>query len=137
VLNVQLRTDACCTFNGHTESYGSRLVKTQSAKAKGRKLQQWTAEQILQTYPHLENDDVRSTSMGVSGSDVQLSPLARKSFSYDVECKSLARVGVYRYVDQCNNRSDTQPLVIVKENRRKPLAVVDAEHFFELLRNQK
>lgn len=72
--------------------------------------------------------------MGVSGSDVQLSPLARKSFSYDVECKSLARVGVYRYVDQCNNRGDAQPLVVVKENRRRPLAVVDAEHFFYLLR---
>ena len=71
--------------------------------------------------------------MGVSGSDVQLSPLAYKSFAYDVEYKSLARVGVYRYVDQCNNRSDAQPLVIVKENRRRPLAVVDAEHFFELL----
>ena len=129
--------DACCFSNVRMENYGNPRMKTQSAKAKGRKLQQWTAEQILQTYPHLESDDVRSTSMGVSGSDVQLSPLARKSFSYDVECKSLARVGVYRYVDQCNNRGDAQPLVVVKENRRKPLAVVDAEHFFELLRNQK
>lgn len=109
-------------------------MKTQSAKAKGRKLQQWTRDQILSVYTHLEEDDVRSTSMGVSGSDVQLSPLARKSFSYDVECKSLARVGVYRYIDQCNNRGDACPLVIVKENRRKPLAVVDAEHFFDLLR---
>ena len=109
-------------------------MKAQSAKAKGRKLQQWTRDLVLQTYTHLEEDDVRSTSMGVSGSDLQLSPLARKSFAYDVECKSLARVGVYRYIDQCNNRGDAQPLVIVKENRRKPLAVVDAEHFFELLR---
>ena len=108
-------------------------MKAQSAKAKGRKLQQWTRDRVLETFNHLEDDDVRSTSMGVSGSDLQLSPLARKSFSYDVECKSLARVGVYRYVDQCNNRGDAQPLVIVKENRRRPLAVVDAEHFFELL----
>jgi len=84
-------------------------MKTQSAKAKGRKLQQWTRDQILDVYNHLEEDDVRSTSMGASGSDVQLSPL------------------------ECNNRGNTQPLVIVKENRRKPLAVVDAEHFFELL----
>ena len=81
-------------------------MKTQSAKAKGRKLQQWTRDQVLAVYSHLEEDDVRST-----------------------------RVGVYRYIDQCNNRGDAQPLVIVKENRRKPLAVVDAEHFFELLRN--
>ena len=110
-------------------------MKAQSAKAKGRKLQQWTRDRVLETFNHLEDDDVRSTSMGVSGSDLQLSPLARKSFAYDVECKSLARVGVYRYIDQCNNRGDAQPLVIVKENRRRPLAVVDAEHFFELLRN--
>lgn len=108
-------------------------MKTQSAKAKGRKLQQWTRDRILDVYSHLEEDDVRSTSMGASGSDVQLSPLARKSFDYDVECKSLARVGVYRFIDQCNNRGDAQPLVIVKENRRRPLAIVDAEHFFELL----
>ena len=72
--------------------------------------------------------------MGASGSDVQLSPLARKCFDYDVECKNLARVGVYRFVDQCNARTDAQPLVIVKENRRRPLAVLDAEHFFDLLR---
>ena len=110
-------------------------MKTQSAKAKGRKLQQWARDQVLDVYPHLEEDDVRSTSMGVSGSDLQLSPLARKSFPFDVECKSLARVGVYRFIDQCNNRGDAQPLVIVKENRRKPLAVVDAEYFFDLLRN--
>ena len=112
-------------------------MKTQSAKAKGRKLQQWTRDQVLDVYPHLEEDDVRSTSMGVSGSDLQLSPLARKSFPFDVECKSLARVGVYRFIDQCNNRGDAQPLVIVKENRRKPLAVVDAEYFFELLKKVK
>jgi hypothetical protein len=48
--------------------------------------------------------------------------------------RSLARVGVYRFVDQCNARTDAQPLVIVKENRRRPLAVLDAEHFFDLLR---
>jgi hypothetical protein len=40
---------------------------------------------------------------------------------------------VYRYIDQCNNRSDVEPLVVVKENKRKPLVVVDAEHFFYLL----
>ena len=109
-------------------------MKAQSAKAKGRKLQQWTRDRVLETYPHLEEDDVRSTSMGVSGSDLQLSPLARKSFPFDVECKSLARVGVYRFIDQCDNRGDARPLVIVKENRRRPLAVVDAEFFFDLLK---
>lgn len=113
--------------------YGVLQVKTHSAKSKGRKLQQWARDLVLQTLPHLEEDDVRSTPMGVSGSDLQLSPLARKSFAYDVECKNLARVGVYRFIDQCNNRGDVEPLVIVKENRRKPLVVVDAEHFFELL----
>lgn len=112
-------------------------MKAQSAKAKGRKLQQWTRDRVLDIYSHLEEDDVRSTSMGVSGSDLQLSPLARKSFQYDVECKSLARVAVYRFIDQCNNRGDQEPLVIVKENRRRPLAIVDAEHFFELLRKVK
>jgi len=47
-------------------------LKPQSAKAKGRKLQQWVRDQILQRFPTLSTDDVRSTSMGASGEDVQL-----------------------------------------------------------------
>ena len=62
-------------------------MKAQSAKAKGRKLQQVVRDGVLKRFPSLEPDDVRSTSMGAGGEDVQLSPVARRLFPYQVECK--------------------------------------------------
>jgi hypothetical protein len=39
-------------------------MKPQSAKAKGRRLQQQVAAAVLENYHELTEDDVRSTSMG-------------------------------------------------------------------------
>lgn len=109
-------------------------MKAQSAKAKGRKLQQAVRDGILKRFSSLEPDDVRSTGMGQSGEDVQLSPAARKLFPYSVECKNLAKIAVYNYYEQCmTNCGDYQPLVVIKQNRSKPLAVLDLEHFLDLV----
>jgi hypothetical protein len=48
-------------------------MNSQSTKAKGRRWQQKIVRMILDCFPSLEPDDVRSTSMGASGPDVQLS----------------------------------------------------------------
>lgn len=113
---------------------GTRM-KAQSAKAKGRKLQQAVRDTILGTFPSLENDDVRSTSMGAGGEDVQLSPAARKLFPYSVECKNLAKIAVFNYYEQATGHGQHEPLVVIKQNRSKPLAVVDLDHFMELVKN--
>jgi len=113
-------------------------MKASSAKAKGRKLQQAVRDAILTQYPTLEPDDVRSTSMGAGGEDVLLSPAARKLFPYSVECKNLAKIAVYNYYTQAEtNSSKYEPLVVIKQNRSKPLAVIDFEHFMELIRRNK
>lgn len=114
-------------------------IKPSSAKAKGRRHQQWVRDQILELFPKLEPDDVRSTSMGAGGEDVQLSPAARKLFPYSVECKALKQIGVYKFIEQAeaNCPPTAQPLAIIKADRRKPLAVVDAEHFFRLIGKTK
>ena len=113
-------------------------MKAQSAKAKGRKLQQTVRDGILERFSSLEPDDVRSTGMGQSGEDIQLSPAARKLFPYSVECKNLAKIAVYNYYDQClTNCGDHEPLVVIKQNRSKPLAVIDLDHFFDLVKGQK
>jgi len=110
-------------------------ITTQSAKAKGRRLQQAVRDSVLRTFPSLEPDDVRSTSMGAGGEDVQLSPAARKLFPYSVECKNLAKIAVFNYYEQSQtNAGDYEPLVVIKQNRSKPLAVIDFEHFMELIK---
>lgn len=107
-------------------------MKTQSAKAKGRKLQKEIRDLILAAYPHLSDGDVRSTSMGSQGEDVQLSPLARKAFPFAVECKNLAKIAVYKYYEQAAaNAKESEPLVVIKQNRSRPLVILDAEFFIK------
>ena len=47
---------------------------TRSAKAKGRNGQQEVRDRLLETFPEFELDDIKSTTMGDTGEDIQLSP---------------------------------------------------------------
>jgi hypothetical protein len=108
-------------------------MKPASAKAKGRSLQQWVRDLILQCSPSLEKDDVRSTSMGAGGEDLQLSPAARKQYPISIECKSRASYAFYKDYDQAvtNCPKDCEPILVAKANHRKPVVIVDAEWFFK------
>lgn len=107
----------------------------QSSKAKGRRLQQWVRDHILALWLNvLQPDDVRSTGMGQSGEDIQLSPLARSKVPYCIECKNKARSQVHTYYEQAKEHGTHEPLVIVKMDRKETLAIVEAEHFFSLLK---
>ncbi len=110
-------------------------MKTQSAKAKGRNLQKYVAERILLNFAELQPDDVKSTSMGNSGEDVQLSPTARKILPISIECKSHARYAIYKDYEQAqHNAKHYQPVVIIKQNKSQPLAVIDFNFLLKLLR---
>ena len=113
-------------------------MKPSSAKAKGRKLQQWVRDHLLSLAEHLEPDDIRSTSMGAGGEDVQLSPAARRLFPVSIECKNLARFAGYTLYDQAvaNCPKGAEPLVVVKANNRSPLVMVDAVYYFERYTNE-
>jgi hypothetical protein len=108
-------------------------IKPASAKQKGRSFQQQTRDLILSLFLQLEPDDVKSTSMGAQGEDIQLSPAARKLIPYQIECKAKARAQVYTWYEQAKAHGDHEPLVVIKQDRKKPLVVVDAEHFFKIL----
>ena len=109
-------------------------MKTSSAKAKGRKLQQWVRDYILLIYD-LEPDDVKSTSMGAGGEDLQLSPAARRVVPLSIECKSYAKMVFYQWYDQAvaNCKKGHEPVVVAKANNRKPMVIVDAEYFFNMM----
>jgi hypothetical protein len=111
-------------------------MKTASSKAKGRKLQQLVRDKILDAFPRLEPDDVKSTSMGASGEDIQLSPAARRWFPFSTECKSRATVSVYAWYQQAKTNSPTgmEPLLVIKQNNSKPLVVIDLDSFMELVK---
>ena len=97
-------------------------------------MQQLVRDSILKHFPNLGERDVKSTSMGAQGEDVQLSEAGLKSFGYNIECKNLAKVAVYKFYEQAMTHGSAEPLVVVKQNRSKPLAIVDLEHFVNLVR---
>ena len=107
-------------------------MKTSSAKAKGRKFQQWVRDEILKRFPTMRAEDVRSTSMGAGGEDIQLSPFARDLLPIQVECKSHKDFAVYRVLDQATEHGNYEPVVFLKANNRKPIAIVDAEVFLDM-----
>ena len=109
-------------------------MKTSSAKAKGRRLQQKVRDLLLETFTELEPDDIRSTSMGVSGEDLQLSPAARKLIPFAIECKNQEKLNVWDSLKQAEeNSGDYDPVLIFKRNRSKTYAVVNIEKFIELI----
>lgn len=76
--------------------------------------------------------------MGAGGEDVLLSPKARRLFPVSIECKSRDKIAVYGYYEQAeeNAKGRGEPVVFIKQNRSKPLVVVDATFFLNIMEKQ-
>ncbi len=107
-------------------------MKTSSAKAKGRKLQQWFAKTLVK-YLNLDPEDLESRPMGSQGEDIILGKNSREKFPYSIECKNVEKLNVWSAYEQATqNCKGYEPLVVIKRNRSKVLVVVDAEVFVNL-----
>ena len=110
-------------------------MKTSSAKAKGRRLQQWVRDQLIESLD-VHPEDVESRSMGASGEDLIMARAAREKFPFSIECKNVEKLNVWDAYDQAiANSGDYEPLLVMKKNRKKPLVVMDAEAFISLFKN--
>ena len=107
-------------------------VKTQSAKAKGRRFQQWVRDQLIEILD-VHPEDVESRSMGSGGEDLIMARAARSKFPYSIECKNQESVNVWKsYAQAKGNAGEYEPLVVLKRNNTKPLVLLDAEYFIAL-----
>ena len=107
-------------------------MKPQSAKAKGRKLQQWFTRLLVDALD-MDEEDMESRPMGSQGEDIIMGKLSRNKFPYSIECKNQEAVNVWKaYAQAQENCKGYEPLVVIKRNRSKPLVLVDAEHFVSL-----
>ena len=107
-------------------------MKTSSAKAKGRRLQQWFRELLIEEL-EIHPEDIESRSMGPGGEDLIMARAARQKFPLSIECKNQEKVNVWKAYEQCDaNSQDYEPVVVIKKNNFKPLVVVDAEYFVGL-----
>ena len=116
---------------------GVHLLKPASAKAKGRNFQKKIKDDLLKLYPELTEDDVRSTSMGAPGEDIQLSSAARKLIPYQIECKAKAKSPTHTIYNQCISHGKHEPLVLIKMDRDIVLAVVSWEHLQTLIKKEQ
>lgn len=113
-------------------------MRPQSAKAKGRRLQQHVRDKLLEAAPQLQPDDIRSTSMGAPGEDLLLSPTAREVYPFAIECKAQEALSIWAALAQAeSNAAGYTPLLAFKRNRSQTYVALEFEAFLKLLRGQK
>ena len=105
---------------------------TSSAKAKGRKLQQWFRNLLIEKLD-IHPEDIESRSMGASGEDLIMARAAREKFPYSIEAKNQESVNIWKAYEQAEeNSGDYEPIVVLKRNKSKPLVLIDADYFVRL-----
>lgn len=111
-------------------------LRTSSAKAKGRVLQQLVRDKFREQFKgSLEDGDIESRQMGGAGEDIVLSPLAKKLIPFDVECKNQQNISIWSAIEQAESNSvpGRIPLVVFKKNRKVPHCVVSLDNFMKLV----
>ena len=107
-------------------------MKPQSAKAKGRRLQQQFRELLIEELG-IHPEDIESRSMGAGGEDLIMARAARQKFPYSIECKNVEKLNVWEAYKQAEeNSKDYEPVVVMKKNNHKTFVVIDAEHFVKI-----
>ena len=111
-------------------------MKTSSAKAKGRRLQQKFMQLLIEKLD-IDPEDIESRSMGAGGEDLIMSKAARSKFPYSVECKNQEKLNIWSAWDQANaNKGIYEPLIVIKKNGVQPLVVLDAESFLDMIKEK-
>ena len=107
-------------------------MRPQSAKAKGRRLQQWVRDKLVECL-NIHPEDIESRSMGAGGEDLIMARAARQKFPHSIECKNVEKLNIWESYEQAtSNSGNYEPIVVIKKNGKKPLVVVDAEYFISL-----
>lgn len=116
----------------------------QSAKAKGRRLQQEVRDALrsIGSAYGLEDGDIESRSMGAAGTDIILSPAAKRVFGrYAIECKNVEHLNVsgifwkFRsHVLAGSEAADTVAILVHDKNRtEEPLVTLRLTDFLAWL----
>jgi len=108
-----------------------------SAKAKGRRFQQWTAQKISDVtgQPCGKDEDIESRPMGQAGTDIILRGEGKRLFPFAVENKSQEKKSIpFGWIDQAKSNIGGFKtwLLFVRRKGEKPVVIMDAHFFFEL-----
>lgn len=108
-------------------------MKPSSAKQKGRFLQQFTRDILLEYSQGLEPDDILSASMGANGEDILLSPAARKQYPMSIECKNVEKLNIWEAIKQAKaNSRKYVPAVVFTKNNEEAYIAIPIDYFMEV-----
>ncbi len=116
------------------------IVKSSSAKQKGRAYQQEVIKLICSIFETLELDDLISRSSGSNGEDIIMSPHARRTVGdFSIECKHHAKglTLAYDALEQAKAQKKGIALACLRNNHKRSIIAMYAEDFFALLRGLK
>lgn len=124
-------------------------MKTSSAKAKGRRLQDHVVKELMSgAYNNCEEceehdhpmwtprkGDIKPAIMGESGTDIKLSPAAKDHIPFDIECKNTERASVWQWIKQAEENAEEGrvPLTVFKRNRSDVYAIIKLDDLLKLL----
>ena len=115
-------------------------MKIKSAKAKGRNLQNLVRDKLRSIFlgEVLEEDDIKSQTMGMSGEDIVLTPAAKKVIPYSFECKNTERLNLWKSLEQCeSNCEDRNPVLVIKRNRSEVYAIIKFDKCLNLIEEKQ
>lgn len=121
-------------------SKGDAVVKKRmtprSAKNKGARLQNFIRDLFRVLYTDkLDIEDIEARTMGNSGTDIILTPAAKKLIKFDVECKNVEKLNILEAYRQAsaNSVSGRIPIVFHKKNRTEVYATLSLQNLLILL----
>jgi len=112
-------------------------MKVASAKNKGRLFQQWVAKRIssILDIPYGIDESIRSREGGQAGTDVVLIGEAKNLFPFCIECKRVEKFSIPAWIKQAKvNATGDNWLLFCKKSREKPIVIMDADAFFDIIK---
>lgn len=94
-------------------------ISVRARKSKGRKLQNYIRDIFRSIFKlTLYDEDIESRQMGGAGTDVILSPAAKKLIPFDIECKNQERFNINETIKQAilNSKNGRIPLIVFTKN---------------------
>lgn len=108
-------------------------MNIRSAKAKGRRLAALLRAKFLEVAPHLQGDDIVVTPSSVCGPDLWLSPKAKETFNFGIECKNQESIAIWKSFEQAEThvKNSEVPLLVFMRNRSEPMVCLKLDDFLK------
>lgn len=118
-------------------------MSAKSSKAKGRRLQNFVRDALryvfIETWkklPTLEEDDIKSQTMGMCGEDIVLSPAAKKLIPFSFECKNVEKLNIWSALEQADSNCDGRtPIVVFKRNHSKTYVAIEFSEWLKTIKD--